>query len=295
MSGPWHDRDGSRCSRRRRGLAAFPARPLLLLTTPMWDRSWLVDAGGSVPGWDVSERLANFAQANAVVFHLPQVVNIRHLTKPPGQVWIGVTAECDVNYPRQADQGLLSCLDAVASYHRIRISRSTTRRRRGCQSCCCRPQRKRTTPSSARSSRTHARGAIANRALSSSSGICRCITMDDGITHIGPEKWFDCLVAGCVPVYFGAPNIAEFAPAPDSYVDARRFDARALARHVRETSASEARYAGYFAWKRRPLATAFARLFEDQDVPFLHRLCAWLDVERAAVRIDASRAPESAL
>src|SRR6185312_12638104 len=117
MSGPWHDRDGSRCSRRRRGLAAFPARPLLLLTTPMWDRSWLVDAGGSVPGWDVSERLANFAQANAVVFHLPQVVNIRHLTKPPGQVWIGVTAECDVNYPRQADQGLLSCLDAVASYH----------------------------------------------------------------------------------------------------------------------------------------------------------------------------------
>ena len=77
------------------------------------------------------------------------------------------------------------------------------------------------------------------------------------------EKWFDCLLAGCVPVYAGAPNIADFAPGPDSYVDALAFEPEALARH---------------------LPAAFTRLFEGQDKSFLHQLCAWLDAERAAAR-----------
>jgi alpha(1,3/1,4) fucosyltransferase len=37
------------------------------------------------------------------------------------------------------------------------------------------------------------------------------------------EKIFDCLFAGCVPVYLGAPNIADYVPA-DCFVDRSRFD-----------------------------------------------------------------------
>jgi hypothetical protein len=37
------------------------------------------------------------------------------------------------------------------------------------------------------------------------------------------EKIFDCLRAGCVPVYWGAPDIADRVD-PASFVDRRRFD-----------------------------------------------------------------------
>jgi len=36
------------------------------------------------------------------------------------------------------------------------------------------------------------------------------------------EKIFDCFLAGCIPVYYGAPDIADFVPA-DTFVDFRKF------------------------------------------------------------------------
>ena len=36
------------------------------------------------------------------------------------------------------------------------------------------------------------------------------------------EKIFDCLLSGCIPVYFGAPDIADFVP-PQTFVDYRQF------------------------------------------------------------------------
>ena len=32
------------------------------------------------------------------------------------------------------------------------------------------------------------------------------------------------LLAGAIPVYLGAPNIAEFAPGPHSFLDIRQFE-----------------------------------------------------------------------
>ncbi len=36
------------------------------------------------------------------------------------------------------------------------------------------------------------------------------------------EKLYDAFVAGCVPVYYGAPNIEDLLPDPDSIIDYRR-------------------------------------------------------------------------
>ncbi|HEY1778563.1 MAG TPA: glycosyltransferase family 10 [Solirubrobacteraceae bacterium] len=41
------------------------------------------------------------------------------------------------------------------------------------------------------------------------------------------DKLFDVWVAGSVPVYLGATNVAEFAPARNSYIDASSFDSPA--------------------------------------------------------------------
>lgn len=322
MSGFGHDRGGSRRDRRRRLLAAFPDRPRLLLTTPMFDKSWLVDAGGCVPGWEVSEDRATFASSDAVVFHLPQVSGIPELPKPPRQLWIGVTAESDVYYPRQADPALLARLDAVASYRQdsdFPINYTSPGRLhellaplppKAEGALCCAFISSSESPSGrearvlalerhmpvhhyGRWRRTHSE---LDRGRASKLDVLRryrfnlafenCIDRD-----YVTEKWFDCLLAGCVPVYAGAPNIADFAPGPDSYVDALAFEPAQLARHLRETAASPGRYAQYFAWKQRPLPAAFTRLYERQEEPFLHRLCAWLDLERAAARDAGSEVP----
>lgn len=38
------------------------------------------------------------------------------------------------------------------------------------------------------------------------------------------EKFFNPLVIGSVPVYLGAPNIEDFIPGKNSFVDVRNFD-----------------------------------------------------------------------
>lgn len=37
------------------------------------------------------------------------------------------------------------------------------------------------------------------------------------------EKIFDCFFAGCVPIYWGAPNISEYVP-PNTFIDKKNFD-----------------------------------------------------------------------
>jgi hypothetical protein len=54
------------------------------------------------------------------------------------------------------------------------------------------------------------------------------------------EKIFDCLVTDCIPVYLGAPDIADMIP-PDCFVDMRRMGSYArLERYLRGMSESEA-------------------------------------------------------
>ncbi len=48
------------------------------------------------------------------------------------------------------------------------------------------------------------------------------------------EKIFDCFLSGCIPVYMGAPDIADFIP-EDSYVDFRAFKGFAELEHYLET------------------------------------------------------------
>jgi hypothetical protein len=84
------------------------------------------------------------------------------------------------------------------------------------------------------------------------------------------EKLFDCLVAGCIPVYDGAPDVAQYVW-PDAFVDARAFGSYVeLERHLRgmtEADWRRAREAGQ-AYLRSPdferfCARTFATLLLD--------------------------------
>lgn len=50
------------------------------------------------------------------------------------------------------------------------------------------------------------------------------------------EKIFDCFIAGCVPVYWGASNVTDYIPA-DCFIDRRRFrDTEAVFKHLKSIS-----------------------------------------------------------
>ena len=57
------------------------------------------------------------------------------------------------------------------------------------------------------------------------------------------EKLFDCFFAGCIPVYWGANNIAEHVP-PDCFIDRRQFaDMSAVYAYLK--SMDQQTYKGY--------------------------------------------------
>lgn len=88
------------------------------------------------------------------------------------------------------------------------------------------------------------------------------------------EKFFDPLWAGSVPVYFGAPNVAAFAPGDHCYIDAARFaDPRDLAAYLAWLDRTPAEYERFFAWKREPLNQGFTTLITAEETHPLERLC----------------------
>jgi hypothetical protein len=95
------------------------------------------------------------------------------------------------------------------------------------------------------------------------------------------EKFFDPLVAGSVPVYPGAPNVADFAPAPHSYIDTADFSGPdELAAYLNHLDQHDEEYESYLAWKKEGLSDSFLELVASAADRPLCRL-AELVAERA--------------
>jgi hypothetical protein len=55
------------------------------------------------------------------------------------------------------------------------------------------------------------------------------------------EKIFDCFLAGCIPIYYGAPDIEDFVPS-DAFIDFRKFkDLEALEEYLNNFTESDAK------------------------------------------------------
>jgi hypothetical protein len=97
------------------------------------------------------------------------------------------------------------------------------------------------------------------------------------------EKFYDPLLAGSVPVYLGAPNVADHAPAENCYIDIRDFAGPAeLASHLIELAADEQRYDRLLQWRTRPLDPQFLVNVREQRIPAMCRLCRLLNERRQA-------------
>lgn len=92
------------------------------------------------------------------------------------------------------------------------------------------------------------------------------------------EKVFHALEAGVVPIYAGAPNVADFLP-NNSVIELRWFGGsfEKLATYLQSLLDEPARYAEYFAWKRDAgsLSEAFQQRFGFVGTHAKCRLCRW--------------------
>lgn len=73
------------------------------------------------------------------------------------------------------------------------------------------------------------------------------------------EKIFDCFVAGCVPIYWGAENVTNFIP-ENCFIDRRKFaDTKAVYKHIKKIS--KKKYKNYINNIRAFLASDAAYYF----------------------------------
>ena len=77
------------------------------------------------------------------------------------------------------------------------------------------------------------------------------------------DKLFDVWIAGSVPVYLGAPNVAEFAPAAHSYIDVADFAGpQELANFLKHLDRHDEEYEAYLEWKRSGPDARFLELMQ---------------------------------
>lgn len=108
-----------------------------------------------------------------------------------------------------------------------------------------------------------------------------CLVLENSLDRdYVTEKVYHAFIAGCLPIYWGAPNFADFIPDADSVVDyAALGSVEALRKELERLAGDEAAYAKKFVWKARPLSSwsgAFQRLIALSRESHWCRLCRFV-------------------
>jgi hypothetical protein len=280
-----------------------------------YNRCWDVDpaAGfdpGLAQGWRSTSDPARFADADAVVFHIPTMPNWSGIVKRPGQKWVAWSAESDVYYIHLRDESFMSRFDLTMTYKldsdvpvlyvdpwiegQLRrpavpktedavavIFASNTRERSG---------RSRYITELMKHIRVDRYGKWKpNRFIEDDTGretkldtIARykfTLAFENSVSKdYVSEKFFDPLIAGSVPVYQGTSTIETFAPADRCFINADDFRSpRELADYLKALDRDPVRYTSYLTWKQRPFRRRFDRLVDSQREDYRIRLCRALD------------------
>lgn len=281
---------------------------LVVVYNTMWDQP--LDIGGQTlpAGCELSTDVSRLAEADAVVFHTPSLFDRPLPPKRRGQCWVAWSMECEVHYPTptQASPGPFDLFmtyrdhaDVPAQYCGPEML--APMRRPACAKTARRPAVCFISAPIDRSGRTaYLRELMAHIEVDCYGQLLRNVELrqDLGRTTklavIGgykftlafenarapdyvTEKLYDPLIAGSVPVYLGAPNVADFVPGDECYINVDDFATpRELAAHLHALDADDAAYTRLFEWKRAPFRAKFERRIERQRVSPWVRLCRLL-------------------
>jgi hypothetical protein len=271
----------------------------------------------SVAGCKFMFNRARWREADAVVFHVPQLKSSRFPPrKLPGQIWVAWSMESEVHYPMLARRKELGSIfdlwmtyqqDSDVSCSYLSIVEIDSLQKPPAAKTADVPTVAVISSRAEQSGRTEMLEALMREMPIDSYGKLFCnrsgriaqgrtgklavisrykftLAFENSICRdYVTEKFFDPLVAGSVPVYLGAPNVDDFAPGDNCYINASQFGSpQALAAYLMALAEDEAAYARYFEWKTKPLRSRFLQLLEAAKPDPFQRLAERLLTLRTA-------------
>lgn len=287
-------------------IASVSDRNVILFFNGMWGRppDFPVD---ELPGdCEITTDRRYIRDADAVVFHIPSLGSLNRVKKFPAQLWVAWSMECEAHYPMLLDRNFMSRFDLTMTYHRHAdvVVPYYGPELRHLLTTPPKPKNRHKLAVFFASGRSDRSGRIAyvrelmryidvhsygrqlrNRWLALDKGRATkletiadykfTLSFENAVApDYVTEKFFDPLIVGSVPVYLGAPNVAEFAPGNRCYIDVSELEGpKALAEYLTALNENDAAYQEYLAWKQRPLRSGFLELLDGQRThPFVH-LC----------------------
>ena len=285
----------------------FPKKLILIYNT-MWDEPVEYPIDEIPDEFIISTDRSLMQQADAVLFHLPSLYKEleKDLEKPDGQLWIAWSMECEVNYPWTRHPEITKMFDLWMGYHQsddiihpyydatfissfrepVPFSNKQNKMCMFVSSSFNKSKRIDYLEELMRYTPIDSYGTVLNN---------RHITNDLGRetkldiiskykftvafeNAIAPdyvtEKFFDPLLKGSVPVYMGAPNIIDFSPGENCFIDVRQFEnPKALANFINSCYEDQSLYDLFFEWRKKDLLSSFIEKADQQRIHPIVRLC----------------------
>jgi hypothetical protein len=269
---------------------------IVLFLNSMWGRYPVVDPSACAIQCEFTTDRRRLPEADAVIVHLPTAPPLEGLAKHPGQTWVAFSMESEVTVPALADPETMARFDLEVSYRRTADVWAPYFGPGSLPGLLAPPSAKSApypvahfqSSSFDRSGRNALVRALIVRVKIASYGrvfptmpnagtilgredrlaVCGrhkfTLALENSIaTDYVSDKLFDCWIAGSVPVYLGAPNVAEFAPAAHSYIDVRDFrDPHELAEYLNYLDAHDDEYEQYLEWKHTGPDERFVEMLE---------------------------------
>lgn len=290
------------------GLSDLSGKKVIVVYNTMWEEPLHFDRKEIPDDFVITTDRHYLPSAVAVIFHLPTLRSEfdDEMCKPEGQVWIAWTLECEVNYPWTTELDFKDIFDFWMSYHRgddivfpyYQYDYITTLPKREVslkkQNKVCmfvsspinKSKRIEFLKELMLYTEVDSYGRLFNNCrleqdtgreskLNLYSTYKFVIAFENAIApDYVTEKFYDPLLAGTVPVYLGAPNIAEFAPGDTSFLDVMKFEnPKTLAAFINACYEDDALYNSFFDWKKKELLPSFTTKAMAQQINPFVRLC----------------------
>lgn len=289
---------------------AFLGGPLILFYNSFFGRCPKTLRLDCCTGCRFSTDRGCLPRADAVVFHLPTMAPDGYPKRHRGQAWVAWSMESSATVPALADPAFMRRFEMTMTYRR---SASVWTPYFGAQTAARLPTPPATKTEAAPAVYMRSRPANASGRIEHARTLMRYLKIDSYGRMLGnrqhrwpdkghrtkietirryrftlafensidddyvTEKFFDPLTAGSVPVYLGAPNIADFAPAEKCFIDVASLGGpRAAADLLNRLAVDDDAYLEYLAWKARPLKPGFLEMVEAVRADPMIRLCRLL-------------------
>ena len=259
----------------------------------VYDFKWgasLAPTSACAPGYEIISDQQRLKDADVVVFHIPTAPDLHRLRKRPGQKWVAWSFENDRFYPRLRDPKYMRQFDLTMTYRwdadvPVAYFGPDTR-----DDLLRAPALKTASVPLVAfvSNRFDLSGrfkylkelmqylpvdsyglALQNKKLPEDkrqetkletiAAYKFTLAFENSISQdYVTEKFFEPLIVGSIPVYLGAPNIDDFAPGENCFINVAQFKGpRELAEYLIFAADNQFEYDSYLAWKTKPLRQKF--------------------------------------